>query len=346
MAHELYEKDNMVSAHVKPWHGLGIVLDHNPTPKEAQELANLTWTVRKEPIYYRMPAVEGMSRIKKVPANFAIVRDDDNSPLGIVGKDYKPFQNDSLFDFMETFCKATGAKMETAGSLRNGKIVWALSTAGTVEHVENDPIEQYFLFKNSFDGSTNLQICFTNVRVVCNNTLTAALRNAKNMWAIRHTSNLHEQVELAKQAFTGQKHNAQELGAIMRRMASMPVTGDELKNLVAEIVRGEAIDAEDVLEERANTELEKMINGLTRHQEKITDKILELHESGAGADIPGVRGTLYGVLNAFTEYADHYKTIRPGERSMEEARFESLMMGSAQAFKARAFNHLAEMAAD
>lgn len=342
MAHEIYENDNMVSAaHKVPWHGLGIVLDHNPTPKEAQEVAGLTWTVRKEPVYYRMPAIDGVSRIMKVPGSFAVVRNDNQQPLGLVGKDYLPYQNNELFNFMETFCQTTNAKMETAGSLRNGKIVWALSTNGTLEYVDGDPIDQYFLFKNSFDGSTNIEICFTNVRVVCNNTLTAALRQAKNIWRIRHTSNLHEQVELAKEAVLGRQRYEEALGAIMRKMASMPVSGKEAGMLVNQIVRNQIKDTEELVADQKLSEIEEQ---LTAYQQKTADKILELHESGVGPNIPGVRGSVYGILQACTEYADHFKTIRPGNRSWEEAHFESVMMGSSQDFKQRAFDHLLKFA--
>lgn len=341
MAHELYENDNMISVKEKPWHGLGIVLDEHPTAKEAQKLAGLEWTVRKEQVYYRQPKIDGMSRIMKVPSAYAIVRNDNHMPLGMVGENYQPFQNNDMFQFMEHFCEATNAKIETAGSLRNGRIVWALSTNGTLEYVAGDPVDQYFLFKNSFDGSTNIEICFTTVRVVCNNTLTAALRGAKNIWRIRHTNSLHEQVEFAKQTLLAQHKYADELDAVMKKLASMPVTEKEATLTIKEILRKEIKDVQAMLEENEQElALAEAEEALTKHQQKTLDKILELHETGAGSDIPGVRGTLYGLLQSCTEYADHYKTIRAGDRPFAEARFESLMMGSAHDFKARAFQNI------
>lgn len=331
MAHEIMEYDNMISVKERPWHGLGIILEDAPTPKEAQIIAGLDWTVRKEAVSYRMPAINGMSRMMQVPGAFAIVRNDNNFPLGVVGANYEPYQNDAMFDFMEVFCKEAKSKIETAGSLRNGKIVWALSTAGETEYLKNDPIEQYFLFKNGFDGSTNIEICFTNVRVVCNNTLTAALSGASNIWRIRHTASLHAQVQEVQTALLHQHKNAEALQQAMIRMAAVPMTEQEIRKAAATVV-AKGLEIEEGMEQQA-------FDSLTSHQTKIVDKILELHETGRGSDIPGVRGSVYGFLNACTEYADHYKTIRPGSRSFAEARFESLMMGSAQDFKTKAFDY-------
>lgn len=340
MAHELMESDNMISVRELPWHGLGIVLDDYPTIQEAQRISGLTWSVRKEPVHYRMPAVDGLSRIMAVPGAFAVVRNDNNYPLGIVGAQYEPYQNDQMFEFMDTFMQAADSKIETCGSLRNGRTVWAMAQAGTVEFVKNDPTIQYFLIKNGFDGMQNIEICFTNVRVVCNNTLTAALRGASNVWRVRHTSSLHDQMDAVQGAIFSQKKHAEAMRVVMDRLISFPLTQEEIARATAEIVMGDIKDAEALLEEGQD-----ILESATNHQRKTVRQILELHESGAGTDIPGVRGTAYGLLNACTEYADHFRIVRPGERSLQEARFESIMMGSAHAFKARAFDHILSIAA-
>lgn len=339
MAHEIMEYDNMLSVHEVPWHGLGICIDDYIEPVEAQKLAGLTWSVRKEEIFYRMPVVNGMSRIKKVPNNYAVVRNDNNLPLGMVGEVYQPFQNDEMFSFMDSFCKETGSKIETCGSLRNGKIVWALSTNGEIEYIKNDPVRQYFLFKNTFDGSANIEICFTDVRVVCNNTLTAALRASKNMVRIRHTAALYDQVEIAKETFASAYKHSEKMQEVMQKLANVPLAGKDAENAIHSILLKEQKDIEALIDGDADpSEI------LTKNMAKTADKILELSETGAGTDIPGVKGTAYGLLQACTEYADHYKTIRAGERSMAEARFESLMMGSAQDFKQKAFDYFYAMA--
>lgn len=334
MAHELMEHDNMVSVREVPWHGLGIILPDYIPVLEAQKVAGLTWSVRKEPVHYRMPAVDGMSRIMEIPGSFAIVRDDNQQPLGVVGANYTPYQNDQMFQFVDEFAKDANSQLETCGSLRNGRMVWALCTAGEVEYVKNDPVKKYFLIKNAFDGSSNIEVCFTDIRVVCNNTLTAALKGASNVWRIRHTSSLHEQMQAVKGAIELQRKHSDAMYKAMERMVAHKMTSAEIKRAATEIVMGDVSDVEELLQPGQD-----LIELATAHKAKVINTILNLHESGAGSNIPGVRGSAYGLLNACTEYADHFKTLRPGERSYSEARFESIMVGSASDFKKRAFDY-------
>lgn len=329
------EHDQMISVHEVPWHGLGIILPEYIPALEVQAAANLTWKVTKEELF---STINGKQ--VKIPSFYSIVRDDINLPLGVVGDTYEPFQNDQMFEFMDSFCSTTGAKIETAGSLRNGKIVWALATAGETEYVKNDPVNQYFLFKNSFDGGSSVNIAFTNVRVVCNNTLTMALNGASNMWKVNHTSAMLDKIETAKKTVFLQHKNAQAMAQAMDKMIAYKMTEEMTVKAVQNIV---ARELKDIIDKANN---EAAIVEATKHTEKTTNKILELCETGAGADIPGVRGTAYGVLNACTEYADHYKTVRRTDgRTEAETRFESIIMGGARYFKDKAFNYLYAMAA-
>lgn len=327
MAHEIMEFDNMVSVHEKPWHGLGIILPDYLPPLEIQKQAGLTWAVAKQPVYI----VDADGKQIPVEGNYAITRTDNNYPLGVVGNTYEPYQNDEMFQFIDAFCQTTGSKVETAGSLRNGRIVWALSNIGNVEYVKNDPVSQYFLFKNSFNGTSPVEICFTDVRVVCNNTLTMALRGASNVWRIKHCTSMQGQIDAVKMALTAQSKNSQALHEVMEKMAKSQISAAEMEQAVRQIILGNTEKKEDEISKQANTAIEK---------------VLELNETGAGTDIKGVRGTVYGLLNAFTEYADHYKGLRKTQgRSEEEVRFESIMMGGAHDLKVKAFNHLYTMAA-
>lgn len=337
MAHLIMEHDNMLSVRQIPWHGLGIVVEDYPSIEQAQQLSGLTWSVRKEPVYYRMPAVEGMSRIMKVDDQFAIVRNDNQYPLGIVGKHYEPFQNDQMFEFMGQFMEHANSKLETCGSLRNGAVVWALAQSGQTEYVKNDTISKYFLIKNGFDASQNLEIIFTDIRVVCNNTLQAALREAKNGYRVRHTANIHAQVAAISDALKAEAHYNKALTERMVALAKKKMSGKMIEFATQKIVGTDQIDVELLVGDELTAEL-------TAYQTKTANRILELVETGSGTDIAGVRGTAYGLLNACTEWADHERIIRPGERAYAEARFESIMVGSAAKFKQRAFNILCDYA--
>ena len=60
-------------------------------------------------------------------------------------------------------------------------------------------------------------------------------------------------------------------------------------------------------------------------QRNMLEKLLELSETGKGADMPGVKGTMWGVMNAATEYNQHVATRRGDNK--EDSRAYDAMFG-------------------
>ena len=63
----------------------------------------------------------------------------------------------------------------------------------------------------------------------------------------------------------------------------------------------------------------------TTQQRNMLEKLLDLSETGKGADMPGVRGTLWGAMNAATEHNQHYATRRGDNK--EDGRAYDAMFG-------------------
>ena len=98
-----------------------------------------------------------------------------------VGKNWYPVQNEEAFEFFSEYCLEGSMEMHTAGSLKGGKMVWGLAKVkGEFEAVKGDPVEQFFLFSNPHEYGKSIDIRFTPIRVVCNNTLSMALASVKN----------------------------------------------------------------------------------------------------------------------------------------------------------------------
>jgi len=104
-----------------PWHGLGVKLEEGVSPQEMMEAAGLDWEVKKVDLYY------GKFSDKKVEGKQALIRSTDEKMLDIVGVDWNPVQNAEAFKFFDSFCKTGQMTMHTAGSLFDGKRVWALA---------------------------------------------------------------------------------------------------------------------------------------------------------------------------------------------------------------------------
>jgi phage/plasmid-like protein (TIGR03299 family) len=237
------------------------------------------------------------------------------------------YQNDEMFEFMDNVMKEAGSKIETCGSLRNGRTVWALAKAGTVEYLAGDPVDEYFLFRNGFDGFTSIELCFTTVRVVCNNTLTMALKEASNLWKIRHTESNRSRMEEVSRAIGAQCKYSASLKDAMSYLLTKAMEDQKVHDFFTKLVTPPS-------KREVQAELKTL-------QLNIINKMDEIYYSNAlGMDVSGVRGTAYGALQAVTAWADHYRVVRAGDRDKIEARFESNFMGSAAAFKADAFGQL------
>jgi phage/plasmid-like protein (TIGR03299 family) len=70
-------------------------------------------------------------------------------------------------------------EMNTAGSLRDGKMVWALAKVKeSFDLFGGDQVDSYLLFSNPHQYGKSIDIRFTPIRVVCNNTLSLSLDTA------------------------------------------------------------------------------------------------------------------------------------------------------------------------
>ena len=173
-----------------PWHGQGLRVEDAPSSEEAIRLAGLDWLVDQQPIYL----ADGI----QIKDNYANVRSSDGKALGIVGSKYKIVQNTEAFAFTDELL-GEGVKYETAGSLKEGKVIWLLAKMPEAFEVLGDKVEPYLVFTNTHDGSGAVRVCMTPVRVVCNNTLNMALRGAKRVWSARHTGSIASKLDDARE---------------------------------------------------------------------------------------------------------------------------------------------------
>ena len=158
------------SSQGKPWHGLGTPVSDDMTPMEMMKAAGLDWEVNKVPTFID---VNG-ERIET--GQEALVRSSDNKILTQVGPGWNPVQNEEAFDFFTDFVSAGDMVMDTAGSLKDGQIVWALADVRDGFSLFNgDDVRGYLLFSNPHQYGKAIDIKFVMERVVCNNTLTVAL---------------------------------------------------------------------------------------------------------------------------------------------------------------------------
>ena len=163
-----------------PWHGLGTKVAADLSPAQIQQQAGLDWTVEKE----TMTTASGV----EIEGKKALVRSSDNKVLDVVGDNWNPVQNSEAFEFFSEYCLAGDMEMHTAGSLKGGQMVWALAKVKeSFDILGGDQVDSYLLFSNPHKYGKAIDVRFTPIRVVCNNTLSMSLgQNVANSVSLNH----------------------------------------------------------------------------------------------------------------------------------------------------------------
>lgn len=301
-----------------PWHRLGQTVVGAMTWEEAIEKAQLNWTVSKHQLSV------GTSL---VPA-WGILRDTDQAYLGTVGKQYTPFQNRDAFSFVDSLLETNSAHYESAGTLGKGEIVWCLARVGDGFKIRNtsDEHHTYLLFASSHNGTLSTTARLTTVRVVCQNTLTSALSRGAESSVIRikHTPNGAERMEAARDVLMNVQNDVTTLKLKLDNLAEKKMTQKSYTEVM-----------EKIFGERFYESSRKSAAAI---------KITELFESNDRNTIPEIRGTAYNLLNACTEYADHFSTVRLTEHrvseggNVETVRAQSAIFGTAESWKKQALD--------
>jgi len=302
MSHGLINSTDMVFAGETPWHGLGIRMESDATIEAIAAMPQFSWEAKK--VQLHLPNGE------PVEGTFAMVRSDSGDVIGrSVGAKYTPMQFRDAFGFFEGFITRKEACIHTAGLINNGSRTWLLAKLpGEIVVKGEDVLGKYLLLSNSHDGTSPVQILFTPIRVVCQNTERAALRGAENIHAIRHTRGMNQAPQDAAAAMGIANSYYDELGEAFRALAAKELTHTESVDYINTVFEAEFANAE---------------KGSTRAK-NILDGVHELLFTGAGADMPGVRGTAWGAYNAVTEYIDHRKNYRTHDTALENIAFGGL----------------------
>lgn len=211
MAHMV---ETMAYAGEVPWHGLGVQVPADLSPAQMLEKAGLNWQVNKVPAFASIGE-------KNVNVGWsALVRDSDDTILDVVSNDWNPVQNTEAFEFFHEYCAAGDMEMHTAGSLRSGQVVWALAKVKeSFELFKGDVVESYLLFTNPHRFGQSIDVRFTPIRVVCNNTLTLSLNQKadrmvkKNHRTAFDAAEVKEQLGIATDKLAKYKEMAEFLGS-------------------------------------------------------------------------------------------------------------------------------------
>jgi phage/plasmid-like protein (TIGR03299 family) len=309
------------------WHRLGKQLNAPATAAEALKFACLDWKVSKVPLF------AGEREHRPLAKHCAVVREDvwrrpDWSPgkndgvLGVVGDSYEALQNEEAFRLFDPIVGQKAAAYHTAGALGKGERVWILAKLPEDIHVIGDDItNKYLLLSNSHDGTSAVQIKFTPIRVVCENTLTQALSQGPAL-RITHTRDLRERLMIARNLLKRIQMRYDELATVFQHMAKLPVNSGKLDEYLKGIFPDPTQRQDENRHQRALQQVKYDREGSAY-----------LFEKGRGNDEPKVKGTLWAAYNGVAEYIDY----RRFGKASDDRQVNAIWFGEGYSAKARAF---------
>jgi phage/plasmid-like protein (TIGR03299 family) len=297
-----------------PWHGLGQALTPDASIETWTREAGLNYTVKESPVLFQTDAATMPEEFK---GRKVLHRSDTGAALAVVSDGYRVVQPSEVMGFFGKLVELGGFQMETAGVLSYGRRVWALAKVNEgADIVEGDTVRPYVLLGTSYDGTMATVAKFTSIRVVCNNTITAALgrENAGTVRVLHSERFDPDAVRL-------------ELG----------IVGDNWERF---LIQSRKLSGETMGQLEADTFVSALLqpyhtSKMELNQTRGYKRIMELFNGQAiGADIPGVAGTRGAMLNAVTELVDHER-CRSNNTRIESARF-----GTGAALKKKALELL------
>lgn len=291
--------ETMAYANATPWHGLGERVDDCISTEDMLKAAGLDWKVEKHQMFAHVGE-------QQYPTNkYALMRDSDKSIFSYVGPMWHPLQNADALDFFRKYTEAGSGKLETAGSLNGGKLIWALmKLPHNFEVSKGDQVAGYILLTSPHEVGKCITMRTTGVRVVCANTLAMAMHDANGIehWKQSHIQAFNvdaarEQVEMAHQELLQYSDNA-------KLLKKLTLTMDDATNFVLDVFQPGAV--EDLGQEAMNQE----------NWNDAVKGILESYQTAPGAE----PGTGWGMLNGVTHWADH-KAGRSADARLRKAWF-------------------------
>jgi phage/plasmid-like protein (TIGR03299 family) len=315
-------KHSFFSVKEKAWHNLGQIITDYPTSAEAIKFAGLDYTVEKRTLFtFDNDNQNGITDVIipeiEVPGHYATVRTDTEQVLGVVGKDYQVVQNIDAFSFFDSIVgNKDGILYETAGSLGKGERIFI--TAKLPDYIrvgKDDLIEQYLFLTTSHDGYGSITAAFTPVRIVCANTLNAAMRNHSNCIKIRHTASAQDRLSQAHKLLGITNQLGAELEKVFNHWSNIRVTDNEVKRLVQRAMAPN----KEVLQNLQNNQQDE----LSTAYNNMVSSVMEYAFSSPTQQEATTKGTLFGAYNAVTGYFQNVRNYKD-----DESKFKSIMYGT------------------
>jgi phage/plasmid-like protein (TIGR03299 family) len=287
------------------------------TADEMLQIAGLDWKVGAYPM-----TIQRGGKGAAVPNHHAIVREDNGVVLGVQTRHWTPIQNTEAFRPVDDLVRAGEARYTGGGIIDGGARVWvrvALNRQGDV--TVGDVVRGNLFFVNGHDGGCAYRGVEQFERLVCLNGMTSA--ESLRMFSRRHVQSITS-AQVAGEVRSAMERSLAGFGralAAYRALVKKRMTEEAARAFVRSLFPAPKPEAKIA----------------QRNLDAKVDAILHAALTSPGHDLPGVRGTAWGLLNGVTYYVDH---VRGAEGRDESTAVKQNVLGDGAKLKTSAMQRL------
>lgn len=233
MSAGMTDNDSMFSVREVPWHRHKNAVTLEKPPANVEEFltaAGLDWEVLQAPVTYVNPVTGATEEDPSIRLN---IHGRTGVKLGTVTKDYALLQNRQAFELADALLgEAVG---ETAGSLDDGRTVYMTFRLPDFIDIGGDKTGIYFFLSNHHGGWRAISAKTTAVRVVCQNTHSAAMRDGRTTMKIPHLGDPMTKIMTAREVLGMTVEYAKQFKEFGDRLADSKLSERMMKKIVQEL---------------------------------------------------------------------------------------------------------------
>ena len=343
MAHQV---EQMAYVGDTPWHGLGNHLTQNQPIEVWAQQAGMDWRIESSDVSYMAQNERGQSIIMPYEEQRVLYRSDTHAPLSVVSQRYQEVQPMEILEFYRDLTEQSGFELETAGVLKGGKKFWALARTGQSTALKGKDVNNgYILLATACDGTLATTAQFTNIRVVCNNTLAIALRgqsSSAGVVKVPHSTKfdadkVQQQLGISVRAWDEHMYEMKQLTQRKVTQGEAAAYFDAVFNNTSMSV---ADQEENIIQFYRNIATANPAKEKSEPNGRAMTKVMDMFNGqGRGAELSSAKDTAYGLLCSITEFADHERRAMSTDHRLDSAWF-----GTGAALKQRGLEQALRLA--
>jgi len=287
------------------WINMGTDVRGMTDVNEILTKANLDYNVVKQDIQLPNGFV--------IPKKKATIKEGTNEYIGVVSDTYEIYQNQDAFGFINEIPNVT---FEKAGETSRG-LVYIIGKLPETQ-ILGDTFNPYIIFQTSHNGLYNVRATICPLRFVCQNQFAVSFKKMRNTVDIRHSRRLPTKIAQAHTLLTETAAYMESFNDTAEELAAIKVTNmDTVHQILDKFF-------DKVKEDR---ELRKQKEATERQMKRIEAQKEFFIDCYRSEDNSNFRGTVWGLVNAFTDYTTHRqrkKTLTANEGAFMEATFDSV----------------------